>query len=388
MVARVGSWRCAVTAAFTFALVVLVVPSAQARPQIDSPTYSFGELQAEEAAIVGVQVNAVDEPTTIESVELLDPSSPFWIESEDCIGDPMGVNDVCHIAVVFLAPDADGSFQDTLRIQASDGTTATSVVQGSSYRAGGLTADPARIDWDRLSFGMRTLVLRNRTTEALWIDSVTATPGFSVRNRTFGGCSEELLPGDTCAMSVSAPTSRTGPSEGVLTIRHAEAYGGYPEPFGPIPPYSTLSVPLSRAPWTYLPRPASPRPTGPDYGPIKGKLAKLSRSIPRLVRGGPSRSLSLPALRAPVNGRLSLVLHGWRHRKRVWLGGGDHTFEFAGRGRLRFRLNKNGVALLRRSKRTRVKVVLEFSPGDDGKDVRQTSHRVVKPPLKKKVERR
>jgi hypothetical protein len=387
MVARVGGWRCAVTAAFTFALV-LAVPSAQARPHIDSPIYSFGELQAEEAAIVGVQVTAVDEPTTIESVELLDPSSPFWIESEDCIGDPMGVNDVCHIAVIFLAPDADGSFQDTLRIQAADGTTATSVVQGSSYRAGGLTADPARVDWDGLSIGRRNVVLRNRTTEALWIDSVVATLGFSVRNQWPSGCSEELLPGDTCSMSVLPPSSRAGTSAGMLTVRHAAADGAYPGPFTPIPPYSILSVPLSRAPWTYVPRPAPPRLTPRDYDPIKGKLAKLSRSIPRLVRGGPSRSLSLPALRAPVNGRLSLVLHGWRHGKRVWLGGGDHTFEFAGRGRLRFRLNKNGVALLRRSKRTRVKVVLEFSPGDDGKDVRQASHRVVKPPLKKKVERR
>ena len=384
--ARVGSWLWAVTIACTAALAV-VVPSAQARPHISSPTHSFGELRAEQAAIVGVQVTAVDEPTTIESVEMLDPSSPFWIESEDCIGDPMGVNDVCHVAVVFLAPDADGSFQDTLRIQAEDGTAATSVVQGSSYRAGGLTADPARVDWDRLSFGVRTVVLRNRATEALWIDSVAATPGFSVRNRTFGGCSEELLPGDTCSVSVSTSTLRTSPSEGVLTIRHAEAYGGYPGPFGPIPPYAALSVPLSRAPWTFPPRPAPLRLTAPDYGAVKGKLAKLSRSIPRLVRGGPVRSLSLPALRAPVNGRLSLVLHGWRRGKRVWLGGGDHTFEFAGRGRLRFRLNKNGVALLRRSKLTRVRAVLECSPAD-GKDVRHASQLVVKPPLRKKVERR
>ena len=191
MMARVGSWLWAVTIACTAALAV-VVPSAQARPHISSPTHSFGELRAEQAAIVGVQVTAVDEPTTIESVEMLDPSSPFWIESEDCIGDPMGVNDVCHVAVVFLAPDADGSFQDTLRIQAEDGTAATSVVQGSSYRAGGLTADPARVDWDRLSFGVRTVVLRNRATEALWIDSVAATPGFSVRNRTFGGFGRAL----------------------------------------------------------------------------------------------------------------------------------------------------------------------------------------------------
>lgn len=386
MVARVGSWLGAVTAAFTFALLVLIVSSAQARPQLDSPTYSFGELQANEGAIVGVQVNAVDEPTTIESVELLDPSSPFWIESEDCIGDPMGVNDVCHIAVVFLAPDADGSFQDTLRVQAEDGTMATSVVQGSSYRAGGLTADPARIDWDQLSFGMRTVVLRNRTTEALWIDSVTATPGFSVRNRMFGGCAEELLPGDTCSVSVSPPLSRTGSSEGVLTIRHAEAYGAYPEPFTPIPPYSTLSVPLSRAPWTNRPVVVPQKPTGPNSGPIKAGLAKLARSIPGLVRGGPSRSVSLPAFKAPVSGRLSLVLHGWRRGKRVWIGDGDHTFEHAGKRRMKLRLNKTGVTLLRRPRRTQVKILLEFSP-PEGRDIRHSSQRPVKQPLKKKIER-
>jgi len=387
MVVRVGSWRWAVTAGFVVALAVLGVSSAQARPQIGSATYNLGELQAEQGAIVDVQVNVVYEPTTIESIELLDPSSPFWIESEDGIGDPMGVNDVCHIGVVFLAPDADGSFQDTLRIQAEDGTVATSVMQGSSYRAGGLTADPGRVDWDRLSFGMRTVVLRNRTTEALWIDSVTATPGFSVRNRSFGGCSEELQPGDTCSVSVSPPMSRTGPSEGMLTIRHAEADGAYPGPFTPIPPYSTLSVPLSRAPWTNLPRVVPQKPTGPNPGPIKMGLAKLARSIPGLVRGGPSRLLSLPAFKAPVNGRLDLVLHGWRRGKRVWLGGGDHTFEHAGKGRMRFRLNKTGITLLRRPKRTQVKVLLEFSPYE-GRDIRHTSQRLVKQPLRKKIERR
>jgi hypothetical protein len=65
------------------------------------------------------------------------------------------------------------------------------------------------------------------------------------------------------------------------------------------------------------------------------------------------------------------------------IGGGALSFAAPKAGRLRFRLNKKGVALLRRSQRTRIKVVLEFDPRYDIAS-RQGPEFLVKPPVTKR----
>ena len=91
----------------------------------------------------------------------------------------------------------------------------------------------------------------------------------------------------------------------------------------------------------------------------------------------------LPELEAPTAGRLSLTLFGWNRARRLRIGSGALRFPAPGMGRLRFRLNKKGVALLRRPQRTRIKVVLKFEP-QDHVAFRQGPEFVVKAPLKKR----
>jgi hypothetical protein len=354
-------------------------PLAHARPALE-PTYAFGSLQAGQAAYIAVMVGARDQPTSIEAVELSNPDSPFWIEGEDCLGEAMDVNDVCVIGLVFQAPDVDGDFQDTLTVRAADGEVATSMLHGTAYRAGGLTAEPGQVDWIN-SYPTRQVILRNRTAGPLWIGSVVATPPFSVRGST--RCSAGLYRGETCSISV-LPARGTPNAAGTLTIRHAPAYSSSFGSFTPGLPFSTLSIPLTM----HMPPrptrggpPASPKPPTTDYGSIEADLADLTDAVPRLIRGGPTRSRALPALTVPTGGRLTLTLFGWSRQHRMRIGSGASSFAGPSTGRLRFRLNERGVALLRRPQRTRIKVVMKFEHGDV--TFRQGPELVVKAPLVK-----
>jgi hypothetical protein len=102
--------------------------------------------------------------------------------------------------------------------------------------------------------------------------------------------------------------------------------------------------------------------------------------VPALVRGGPSRWRLAPTFRAGEAGELSLTLFSWKGKRRLGIGSGTKTFDKPSRARLRFRLNKRGVALLRRPQRTRVKVVARFEPHHNDKASRQDAEFRVKPP--------
>jgi hypothetical protein len=351
---------------------------AHARPSVES-AYNFGSVQAGSASYIAVMVGSSETPTTVDSVELSDADSPFWIEGEDCTDDDMGVNDVCYIGIVFQAPDADADFQDTLSVHAADGTSATATVQATAYRAGGLTPSVAQMEWSGGTL-RQSVVLRNRTAESVWIDSVVASPPFSVAGTP--GCSEELYPGHSCSIGVR-PDAGAGDVSGALTVRYAGVQSWAGDVY-PAPPYSTLSIPLVNRPFIRAPRrPSLPVPRlrpRPDYGAVEISLGNLADAIPQLVRGGPAKSRATPEFQAPAAGRLTLALFGWERARRLRIGGGTRDFVGASSESVRFSLNKRGRMLLRRPQRTRIKVIAKFEPLGSTVVFRQAPEYVVQRP--------
>lgn len=285
---------------------------------------------------------------------------------------------LCALAPLALAESAltiAPTVADFGRVEPGDTATRNLVVTSSgseaaSIRPGFLVATPGSLSFGatpiRVTTASQAVTVRNEGETPV---AVTAAYGGRHFNLVHTDCVRTIEPGRACTLTIAfQPGSLYGgplSSDATVTTRH-----------GVVTRVHLTGTAIGP------PRPVPP-PHPPNYGSIERDLADLTGSLPRLMRGGPVRWRLLPELEAPTAGRLSLTLFGWNRARRLRIGSGALRFPAPGMGRLRFRLNKKGVALLRRPQRTRIKVVLKFEP-QDHVAFRQGPEFVVKAPLKKR----
>jgi hypothetical protein len=239
----------------------------------------------------------------------------------------------------------------------------------ASIRPGSLVATPGSLSFGASPIGVMTspqsVTLLNNGETPL---ALTAAYGDSHFRLTHTDCVRTIEPGAACTLTIAfQPGTRYGgPLSGEATVRTRAGVAAR------VPLTGTAIGPT---------RPVPPPPP-PNYGSIDRDLADLTDSLPRLLRGGPARWRLLPELEAPTAGRLSLTLFGWNRARRLRIGSGVFDYDAARTGRLRFRLNEKGVALLRRPQRTGIKVVLKFE-ARSGATFRQGPEIFVKAPATK-----
>jgi hypothetical protein len=373
---RKFNWPHGFVMALTLVAMVLAIGAAPVRADlVIDPTYvDFGDMHAGEQVFDVVDVRAVNAPATIAVVDLLGQNTPYVILDEDCSGATLQPDEICSVAVGFEAPsDYGGEHNGTLRVLSTGNLYAAfGNFTAWSFLGGRPDFAPAALDFGLVRSGQasrpKTAVLTNEGDDNMEVAAVGASDGFGVQSTT---CAGLLEPGASCSISVVFRPAVAGEASGVVSVQWSDPW--LP---GERPP---ASIALRGVATGLFPRPfVVPRPPRPTYGTVEIDLANLTDSVPSLVRGGPARARLLPAFDAPTAGRLTVALFGWNRAGRTKIGAGKLDYGIARSGRLRLRLNRKGVALLRRPQRTRIKVVAKFKPRGDAVTFRQGPEFVVK----------
>lgn len=199
---------------------------------------------------------------------------------------------------------------------------------------------------------------------------------------TTNQCAGVLNPGATCGLSVAfyPRTSPVTPAQSVKEA-HLALYLG-PDNVHPRNRTVGLTVPVKGV------VPAIPPPPIIDYGVIEQDLVRLAESFPKLMRGGPRRRLRLPAFKAPTAGRLSAQVLAVGPGRRMRLATGAITLEAAASGRLRFRLGPKARKRLRQPRKTRVEVIVAFTPRATGETFKQALELAIRRPIKAPIRKK
>jgi hypothetical protein len=306
-------------------------------------------------------------------IGIVGDSSHFSIVSNGCAGQTLVRRAACEVGVRYVAPFATDQFWAAAVIPGSGATGPRFVeMDGASWLPGALTPDPREIDFGyiqpRMTSPPRAVQIVNGGGAPISVGSVTTSESFSVAS---DGCTDVVLDVDeACTIAVTFRPRATALAVGSLTVASTD---------GSASALTTLRGTATRPRSILPPRSPVPRPPGTEPT-VEFALAMLTDAVPKLVRGGPTRLLRLPRFLAPSAGRLSLTLFGWDRSRRVRIGGGSLKLAGPKATRLRFRLNRKGVALLRRPQRTRIKAIAKFVPRE-GAASRQGPEYLVKPPV-------
>jgi FG-GAP-like repeat len=302
-------------------------------------------------------------------------TAPFSLVSDGCAGRTLAVREVCDVAVRFTSPGDATQYEADLTFPGSAGSGPRHVpllgVAVGPHRSFDLKPTPALVDFGLITRGTlsptREIVFRNDGDDTLELGTAAATGEFAVVG---GDCpGRTLAPEATCTLGVAfKPTAAT-------SLRAA----------------GTLRLEID-SPWTYATAslrgrvtspPRSRRVLIPSRPPLppttRVKLARLARSVPSLVRGGPKRSRRLPSFAATVKGRLALRIDARIGKRRVRLTRAAASVTAGVGHRLRFKLSSVGRRLLRRDVATRIRVVLSFRTAGAGDTVTQVRRPLILP---------
>jgi len=349
---------------------LLMSPTATAADEltIAPDSVDFGEITSGLSGAWNLTVtNAGPSSIQLGDIGFEGDVDPFSLDDGGCLDVlelPSGQS--CDLHVVFRAPMVTADFETIVFVEGSGVDDAVASLTASSFLEGYLTADPSVLDVGPTPMGTtstpRSVVVRNAGDSPVNISAVGIYgPASIVPFRVAANdCVGVLGPREDCLVSVVfTPNAFLG-----LGDQHAPLFVTVPGEWGLLIPLNGVAA-------------APTQPIGPTLGAevkppavsenavskgLKIALADLADAVPALVRGGPTRLRSLPRFAAPAAGRLRLALFGRKDGRRLRIGAGALTFDRPKTGRLRFQLNKRGVALLRRPRRARIKVVLEFEP--------------------------
>lgn len=361
--------------------------NAQADLAIEPGSNDFGSLRTGDNRTSYLEVwNRGLNPLTLGSIGFAGDPGPFSVSDIGCTtGLVLEPDWGCDLPVTF-APSMRGDYAATVSVETADGSmNAAAVLTGSAYSPGRLVAVPSVVNFGTLAPGApsqsQSVSVRNDgdtpvTVVGTGLISSSATLGFAA---DADACLGTIHPGSACSLIASFHPPLVTPSRSLIASSvHFQTSDG-----------TALLVPLRavlRVSRTLLPGPlrrpvlVRSRPTGIDYGAIEQELVDLAESVPKLLRGGPRRTLRLASFKAPTAGRLTLRVRALGRRTRLRLATAALNLETAAVGRLQFKLGSKARKLLRERRRTRVKVVATFRARATGETYEQALELAVRRP--------
>ena len=369
--------RLSVSVTMVVAIGVCVVGSAHAAGalSVEPADIDFGAHVAGGYEIRSVQVtNAGPDEVELSDIVLIGDVDPFDFGDGSCTqGELLVADGTCSLELAFAPLGFQPASHEATLVVAGGEEDEPGIAElvGETTGSTPLSVIPSAVNFHpgvlRGEGPESSVLVINQSEIPLSFDAVTASTGFRVVDTS---CTDES-PGGACSITVGVvlPYGPSDPRHGTLTITTGD--------------YETTIPLLARSNYPPDAFPLFPQGQQGQGWPVEARLADIAKAVPALVRGGPSRWRLAPAFRAGAAGDLSLALFGWKGKRRLWIGSGTQAFDKPGRGRLRFRLNKSGVALLRRPQRTRIKVVARFEPYYDDKMSRQDAEFTVKAPRRR-----
>lgn len=373
-----------------------VAAHAQENLVVEPAWHDFGPVSAGTTASATLDVwNDGSVPLTLGSIGFAENTGPFAFGDNGCVtGLVLEPGRGCELAVTFAAPATRAEHEAVVFVEDQTGDeVASALVAGSVLVPGYLIAEPEALDFGVVPGGStsasKPVVVRNAADTPVTLASMfgAGIRGASVMSfgLTANQCAGVLSPGATCGLSVvfHPRTSPVTPSQSVKEA-HVALYLG-PDNVHP----RNRTVGLTVRVKGFVPAIPSP-PTAPviDYGVIEQDLVRLAESVPRLMRGGPRRTLRLPAFKAPAAGRLSVQVRAVGPGSRMRLAIGAIRLEAAGSGRLQFRLGPSARKLLRQPRKTRVRVTVAFTAHATGETFKQTMELTIRRPIKAPVRKK
>jgi hypothetical protein len=333
----------------------------------------FGTVWDEDQVNDSVTVrNVGSDSVTIGPISFDGDPGPFSVLPGSCSeGLSLNVGASCGIGVAFTAPSkTTGVFDATMAVEGSGGDSASTLLTGSSYAAGFLSA-PAAINFTRnLADAPPPPVdvrIQNsgNTAVTIWSTGVVGLFGL-VANQ----CTGVLDAGADCMVTLRFVNGRAPRVEGALTIETLELGRGVSVLLTgltmPIPKRSLYKPPV-------------------DYGTVEADLARLAEAVPGLIKGGPSRARKLPTFAGVATGRLGLRVYGRARGRRVPITTASAEIAKGQSHRLRFSLTKRGKRLLRRGTATRVKAIVSFRPTGTTLNFKQAPEFLIRPRRQKQA---
>ncbi len=369
--------------------LLLAVPLALALTPASA--FGAGELVFEPDEVAFGQLNAGTQrtlPLTLrnvgsEAVTLGDawlgydesaPAEPFSADIGSC-GDvvELAADATCEMTVTFTAPQQPGSFEAIVVFEGQEMEAAVALLTGESVPGGVLTVEPSSLDFGQVPVrsvsAQQAVRVRNVGSGPIAVPPPSMTNGvFSIVSSS---CPPALEAGAECAVGVVfAPTTGQLVQTGHLVI-------------GPRSSWTRtdgLSIALSGTVGKAV-------GTRDPAAMIESNLGTLADSLPKAVRGGPRR-VRLNEFTAPIAGTLRLRVYGWPGRGRTLVASGERKLAASERHQLTVALTKKGRKLLRRPKRSRIKVIVSFTADADGQVSKQSPEYWVKPPKAKRPTKR
>jgi hypothetical protein len=315
---------------------------------------------------------------------LIGDVDPFYFSGGSCELDVvMAANSECQLGLLF-APSLDesGDYEVVLAVEAGENEPATARLSAKSRPPGQLVTSPASVDFGAVPVGATssTQVVRvhNDGGSPIAIDSVWVNGFHAIVS---DGCGREVAPLATCDIGLAyrptpgSVTSERSAQPGTLEIA---ALGWDQMP----PRRLRLSVPLRS---TALMASGKPYPSQLELSSsIRSNLARLATAANRLVRGGPSRSLELPAFVNGPYGLLGVTMRGRVGKRWVSLANPTSMVQPESSVSLRFRLTKPARRVLKGAKPVRIEAIARFGASDRSIVEAATKRATIRPPAKKK----
>jgi hypothetical protein len=328
----------------------LLVPAGAlaARSLMIAPAqWDFGSLTHGESSTTFLKVtNNGTELLELGAIRVDGDAAVFSTAGSPCVtGLALDVGDNCDVKVTFRAPSSNGRFAGTLVVEGDGGTTpGTASLAARSISSGALVADPDKLAFPATATGKtsaaRGVTFRNTGDTPVTVTRALVPAHFALAS---SDCVRTIQPGGECKARVAFKPVTQGPQalSGTLTLRAKLGVAATVS-------LSGRSLGLSGA---------APKRTRRS---IEADLKGLANAIPKLVQGGPTRTLRLPKFKSPAAGKLTLALHVQAGGKRVRVGGGQLKFTAVKSRRLSFRLTSRGTELLRQMTPVRIKVTIKF----------------------------
>lgn len=289
---------------------------------------------------------------------------PFSVALGSCDVDFLDAGAACEMAVTFAAPPESGSFAALLVVEGDTGAVepAVALLTGQSVAPpppppvlGRLVAEPVTVKFPRTRIGSvsaaQEVRVRNSGSGPIALPpAAIANPHFQIVSNN---CPSVLAAGAVCNVSVifkpeDGPPLPIGYLVGGVIQRDLLAFGDR----DPVTRRFPLAVIL-----TGDTRPAL------EVAAIQASLAGVSRSVPKVLRGGPGEAF-LTAFKALEAGTLAVRVYGRLGKRRVLIGKGSDRFTKGERYELPLAVTRRGRKMLRQPKRTPIKVELGFTTTD------------------------
>lgn len=376
----------------TVAAILLTTSNAVAAGElaIEPGEVSFGVLLPGKYDSKSLTVrNTGPDSVQLSDIYIAGDVDPFEFLGGSCdLGTMLPADGECTLTLMFAPADA-GDFEVALIVEGGPGEEpAVATLTGRSRPPGTLVPSPSLVDFGAVRLDTvsapRSVSIHNDGGTPIDIDIIYANGATIVSN----GCGSKVEPLATCEVSMtfrpyafSTWTSEKAIQTSELMIR-ALAWDQRP------PRRLKIAIPM-RA--TALRTSGEPFPTRQELArSYREDLRRMTGASIRLVRGGPTRLLSLPRFRGGVHGRLGFTMRARVGKRWVVIARAVTAVDWKASAQLTFRLTKRGKRLLRGSEPTRIEATAHFRGTDRSivDPVAETKRAKVKPVAEPKKKRK